>query len=142
MAKYPPITKKMYDAAKILQKGGADRKEIADYLTISISSVDRILSSDSFDDFQNANKARAFMARKAAEEKKQAKIQPVAQTVEEPVQVVTQEVIHKHEQSVTVIANHYMAEQLQRQTELLTLISNKLAFIVDELCGVSSKKEC
>jgi hypothetical protein len=52
-----------------------------------------------------------------------------------------QEVIHKHEQSVTVIANHYMAEQLQKQTELLTLISNKLAFIVDELCGTTVKKE-
>ena len=38
-----------------------------------------------------------------------------------------------HEQSVTIQATHYMMEELRRTNELLTLISNKLAFVVDQL---------
>ena len=41
--------------------------------------------------------------------------------------------------TVTMIANHYMAEEMQKQTKLLTLISNKLAYIVDELCGTKTE---
>lgn len=43
------------------------------------------------------------------------------------------EQVVRHEQSVTIIANHYMAEELKKQTELLTLISNKLAYIMENL---------
>jgi hypothetical protein len=70
------------------------------------------------------------MARKAAQGKKTAEKPKEAEElkpVEAPPQVV------EHRQSVTVIANHYMMEQLQEQTRLLTLISNKLAFIVEQL---------
>lgn len=41
----------------------------------------------------------------------------------------------EHRQSIVVQANHYMMEELKKQTETLKLISNKLAFIVDELTG-------
>ena len=47
----------------------------------------------------------------------------------------------RHEQSVTIVANHYMAEEMKKQTELLELISRKLAFIVDELTGVKTYNE-
>ena len=147
MAKFPPITKKTYDVAKILQKGGADRKEIAEYLMISISTVDRILHSDDFDDYIAEKKARAYAAKKFAEEKKAAaekqeaeeKKEDKADAVQQELQVV--EHIHRHEQSVTVVANHYMAEQLQKQTELLNLINNKLGAIIDDLYGTGTKKE-
>lgn len=46
-----------------------------------------------------------------------------------------------HEHSVTIVANHYMAEELRKQTKYLEIISNKLAFIVEELTGTPARKE-
>lgn len=128
MAKFPPITEKTFNAVKILLKGGAKAAEISDYLGISRSSIDRIKASETFEEFLEARRAAAFMAKKAAEEK----LKEEKQKEEEPAGGTSEQVIRK-EQSVTIIANHYMAEELRKQTELLTLISNKLAFIVEQL---------
>ena len=45
----------------------------------------------------------------------------------------------EHKQTITMVANHYMMEQLQKQTELLTLIGNKLAVIIDDLYGTKGE---
>ena len=52
-----------------------------------------------------------------------------------------EEKVIRHEQSVTIVANNYMAAEMKKQTELLELISRKLAFIVDELTGVKTYNE-
>lgn len=44
----------------------------------------------------------------------------------------------RHEQTVTIVANHYMAEEMQKQTKLLETISKKLAAIIDDLTGVKT----
>ena len=41
--------------------------------------------------------------------------------------------IVEHRQTIVVQASHYMLEEQKKTNELLTLISNKLSFIVDEL---------
>ena len=130
MATPKKITIGLYNAVKRLQADGATVKEVMEYFNLSDSTVRRCFNAETFSDYENETAARARQLRASAAKKQN-----------EPAVPVQQEVIHKHEQSVTVIANHYMAEQLQKQTELLTLISNKLAFIVDELCGTTMKKE-
>lgn len=131
MATPKKITIGMYNAVKRLQADGATVKEVMEYFNLSDSTVRRCFNAETFNEYENETAARARQLRASAAKKQN-----------DPVPVpMQQEVIHKHEQSVTVIANHYMAEQLQKQTELLTLISNKLAFIVDELCGTTMKKE-
>ena len=39
----------------------------------------------------------------------------------------------EHRQTVTLVANQYLMEEVKQQTELLKLISNKLAYIVEQL---------
>ena len=131
MSKFPAITEKKFRAAKILIQSGASNKEVADYLEIGLSTVGRIKAAEDYEDFCQARKAAAYKAKVEAQKQKQ---QPEEQ--EQPVKQIVE-----HQQSVTIIANQYMAEQLKKQTELLTMISNKLAFIVDELCGVPTQKE-
>jgi len=125
------ITPGIFNAVKRLQACGATVKEVMEYFTLSDSTVRRCFNSETLEEYEAETAVRASALRRSAVKK-----QNEPETL--PVQ---QEVIHKHEQSVTVIANHYMAEQLQKQTELLTLISNKLAFIVDELTGVPVRKD-
>jgi DeoR/GlpR family transcriptional regulator of sugar metabolism len=134
MARNPKLTESTYKAVKIMLNGGATIDEVVEYLKLSSSTVRRIRATQNYEEYAEERRAKAYMqskaiaARKAeaakkAEETKQEELKPA----EAPAQVV------EHRQSVTVIANHYMAEQLQKQTELLTLISNKLAFIIDQL---------
>lgn len=127
MAKYNQVTQSMFNCVKRLTEGGAPVDEICDYLKISATTVQRIRRAESLEEY----KSMTYVAVRAARANKS----PEPET--EPAPQV-QEVIHKHEQSVTLVANHYMAEELRKQTELLTLISNKLAFIVDELTGTGS----
>ena len=101
--------------------------EICEYLKISATTVQRIRKAESLEEYKSMTYVAVRAAR--AGEKKEPEPEPAPQV---------QEVIHKHEQSVTLVANHYMAEELRKQTQLLTLISNKLAFIVDELTGTGS----
>lgn len=71
---------------------------------------------------------------KAKEEKekevaKEVNAVPASEPIkEEPVTQVVE-----HRQSITLMANHYLMEEVKKQTQLLTIISNKLAFVVDEL---------
>lgn len=130
MAKNPKLTESTYKAIKIMLNGGATYEEIMEYLNVSKATVGRVKQTENYQEYQKDRQARAFMAKKATQEKKateKAKEAEELKPVEAPPQVV------EHRQSVTVIANHYMMEQLQEQTRLLTLISNKLAFIVDQL---------
>lgn len=129
MATPKKITTGIFAAIKRLQADGATTKEVEEYFNLSNSTICRVFRSETYEEYIDETAARASAMRANFAKKN------------DPVPQPQQEVIHKHEQSVTVIANHYMAEQLQKQTELLTLISNKLAFIVDELCGTTVKKE-
>ena len=122
------ITAGLFAAIKRLQADGAKQKEVEEYFNISSSTVSRVYRSDSFEEYLDETAARASAIRAGYAKKDNPPPEP-------------QEVIHRHEQSGTIIANHYMAEQLAAQTKYLELISNKLAYIVEELAGVPAKKE-
>lgn len=114
MANYNKITQTKFDAVKMLQKGGASVKEISKYLDLSEGTVYYIRQAESLEEYQ------AIIESKRNPPKPQS----------EPPQV---------RQTVTIQATHYMQEEMRKTNELLTLISNKLAYIVDELCGTAQK---
>lgn len=136
------MTEQKFRAIKILLNGGASIEEAATYMQVSVSTVRRCRENESWEEYLNSNYVRTNAYRAiAAKEAEKAAQQSAPVNLSAQAEPQTVEHIHHHEQSVTVIANHYMAEQLQSQTKLLTLISNKLAFIVDELTGTGTEKK-
>lgn len=134
------VTKGIFDAVKTLTKGGASIDECAKYMGISSATVSRIRQAENFEEFQQARRLAAIAAKKREQEKKAREKQPekpaenhdpVSKPAEQPAQPVPQ--VIEHRQTVTVQATHYMMEEMKKQTELLKLISNKLAFIVEQL---------
>lgn len=118
------VDAKRFKAIKILLESGETIQEVADYMEVSKITVQRIKSSKTLDEyFHNLNAAR-FMAQKKEEEKK------AEPKVEEPKQVTQ---VVEHRQTIQVQATHYMMEKLSETNELLRLISNKLAYIVEKL---------
>ena len=85
-------------------------------------------------DKQRAAKAKQEAAQKVAAEVGAMPAAKLAQQTPAAPQVMNPTVIRLE-------ATHYMMEEMKRTNELLTCISAKLAFIVDELCGVPQKKE-
>lgn len=130
------VTKGIFEAVKMLTKGGASIDECAEYMGISPATVSRIRTAENYEEFQQARRLAAIAAQKREQEKKEREKQPekpveqpapVAQPVQPAPQVI------EHRQTVTVQATHYMMEELKQQNELLKSISNKLAFIVEQL---------
>ena len=134
------VTVQRFACVKQLLKAGSTAKEISEYLSMSTSTIYRIDQAETLEEYEHNTYVRTQAARaaKAAEARRIEEPEPEPQPVPAappPEQVV----VHRHEQSVTLIANHFMAEELRKQTELLALISNKLAVIIDDLYGTSTK---
>ena len=140
MANYNKLTETKYKAIKLLLKGGATVKEVMEYLQISEPVVYGVRNTENYAEYINARaerelKRKQIAAMKAKEaEKKEAKPEAKPEVKE-----VVQQMIEP--KSVQITATHYMQEEMRKTNELLKLISNKLAFIVDELCGVQTNAE-
>ena len=111
---------------KVIEKQIAERKRLAE--------EQRIAEEKRIAEEQRIAEAKAAEARKAAEA---VGAVPAAQIV--PKQTETPaEIIKEIRQTVTVQATHYMESELKKCVELLTGISAKLAFIIDDICGVKT----
>ena len=115
-----------YNAIRALLESGAQVEEIAKMMEVAPSTVLIVKKEKSFADCINALNANMYLARAAKKEKNEQKQQILQREAEKP--------------SVTLLANHYLMEEMRKQTELLKTISAKLAFIVDELTGKESNK--
>ena len=102
--------------------GGATDETIMKSQGINEKTLDRVKKSNA--DWETYRFLHAQHMQKHVQ--KDAKKDPDVQIVE-------------HRQSVTLIANQYMAMELQKQTKFLELLNNKVAFIVDELIGPEKK---
>ena len=133
------ITEKKFNAVWIMIKGGASRDEIAEYLDVSLATITRIKSCQTWEEYQSLRKGNAYMAKKKAEEKAAAeKAAAEEQKKQEQPQQIVQVV--EHRQSVQIQATEYMMRELKQQNEYLRIISNKLAAIIDDLYGTEVKK--
>jgi hypothetical protein len=138
MAIHNKVTESKFNAIKLLVKGGATNAEAAEYMQVSPHTIANIKAAETWEEYRSIIAARvlAEKQKRHAQAEKAEKAVPAADIVnkvnntpETPEKV--QRVVH--EQSVTIQATHYMMQEMQKTNELLKLISNKLAFIVDEL---------
>ena len=122
------ITQNIYNAVKLIMKGGSGVKEAADVMGISVNSVRRIDKSENYVEYVNMAYMNGAMRYKTPKQ-------------EEPPQAETemaegQQIPRK--QTIIVQATWQMTQEMRKTNELLELLNNKLAFIVDELCGVKA----
>ena len=121
------VTQGIFDAVKICLNSGNNISETATFMKLSWNVVSIISKTETLEEYKAAMyeyNSRKQTQKKAIMAKEQAKEKPEATQVVE------------HRQTVTVQATHYMEMELKKQTELLTVISNKLAAIIDDLYGV------
>lgn len=125
------VNEKLFKAVKAMTASGSSIEDIAEVAKIAPATVSRIRKALDLEDYYDD---MATVARRNYERRKARREQTTC---------VVQEVqVEKHSINPTVVrveATHYMMEEMRKTNELLTLISNKLAFIVDELCGTARK---
>lgn len=130
------ITPGIFSAAKLLIENGANNTEVSKYLKISMDVVAMFRKAETYEEYQALmyQYSQEMRKRQAAikakeQEKEQAKAEP-------PKTTCKPEEINR---VVTVQLSHYVMQELQKQNELLTGISAKLAAIVEDLCGTGGK---
>ena len=148
MAKYNKMTETKYNAIKLILEGGASYAEAAKYMQVSEATVGRVKSSESFEEY-NAMMAAQTLAwkkqRAAIKAKEKAAAEKAAKAAEKPQETpaavpqvapqITPAVPQEVKHTVQVQATRFMEEQMKKQTELLTIICNKLGVIIDDLYG-------
>ena len=122
------VTENMFSAVKLMIAGGAKEAEVCKYMGIGKATYYRIKSAETFAEYKSIVTAIAISNKEKNEKSKNA---PKAE--ENPPAVV--------HQSVTVQATHYMMEKLDKIIELLTVMNNKIGFVVDELTGIPGDKK-
>lgn len=139
MGRYAKVTESKFKAVKILLASGSTHKECAESMGLSVCTVGVIKRSETYDEYKNITYMTSGYYRKKM--RKEAETEKVDNAVEETPEVVeakteeqeTPAQIVEYRQNVTIQANQYMMEEMRKTNELLTFISNKLAFIVEEL---------
>lgn len=144
------IDKKMFDCIKILLEGKASYTEIQDFTNVGRTTISRIAHSESWEDYEQQMAAmraawHCRVAEKKAEEQAAAdrareEKEKAARAVAEAVKAVPAASLIPQPKADPVYGANRICELLTHQNELLKVISNKLAFIVDELTGVASPK--
>lgn len=113
---YKRITEQVFNGVKAMLKGGASQKEAAGYAGVCVNTVYRIQKAASYDEYLGyayANGRNAYPAENPHNKQ-------------------------ETKQTVIVQATWQMTQEMQNTNKLLEQISNKLAFIIDELCGVKT----
>lgn len=120
------VTEKVFEMVKVLQKGGMSAVATAESLNLGRSTVGFIRKANTFDEYNNTiiENHKRKMAKRNAVKKVEEEVKPVEK--EQPKVV-------EHHQTISLVANQYLMEQLCKQTELLTLINNKLTLIAEDL---------
>lgn len=124
MKKNARIDEKTYNHIRILLEAGSTYDEVHEYLGVGNTTIARIKHADTYDEYRQLTSACA-MDMKARRQKAKA-------VTEQPVKPVATEQPVKLEAKDWYIANKAL-KALEEQNELLKLISNKLAFIVEQL---------
>jgi len=145
---YQKMTEGKFKAIKILLSSGATHAEISESLGISDYVIRFVKASETFEEYRHkmyvnsagyrkkveAEQKKKEEEAKAAAEKAVAEKAPAEQAEKKEYKEPEVQVV-EHRQSVQIQATHFMTEELREMKELLKGISNKLAFIVEELTG-------
>ena len=139
------VTKDLFSAVKILLENGATNKEAGKYMKLNPATISIIRNCESFKEYTNHLAEMALKNRNDYAKKKEAEKKANTVTTVTPVTPVTQqkEVVHEYPQarSVNIQIPWQLMQEMKKTNELLAGISNKLAFIVEELTGEVMKNE-
>lgn len=118
------ITLERFNCIKILLQSGASDEEVINTLKVNAHTLKLVKNSKTYADYKSQRSADlyALKAKNAPKKEEPAQQEQVTQVIE-------------HRQNVTVQATHYMESELKKCVELLTGISAKVAFLVEELAG-------
>lgn len=132
------IDQKRFDAVKIMLESGATVPEVERYMGISSWSITRIKKAASFTEYKNMLAAIALEQQERKKARKAVEPEKPTSAHEEP------EKEQKPPVAIGSMKENYQLSRLfdeQKKTnELLTSISAKLAYIVEELSGVPAAK--
>lgn len=129
MAHYVKVTQGVFDAVKLLLKSGAKYDDIKKYFNIGKDIIGYINHSETYEEYKHALYEKNHKNRVTKEQVAAIKAKEAAKAEEPPVQ------------KTQVVIPYHVIEKLDKTNEYLKAISNKLAFIVDELCGVKTNAE-
>ena len=122
------VTEEIFNTVKYMTKGGASIKQCCTATGLSNATMTYIRRAETFDEYKD------IIYKTSDGYKKKMKELMKENKPEEPEkEAVTNEPKSVPQQSIVMVANQYMAEQLAKQTELLTLINNKLTLIAEDL---------
>ena len=113
------LTASKYEAIICMLRGGATDDSVMKSQGISENTLQRVKKSNgSYDEYKKLHSAHLKKVKQRENET----------CCQEP-QII------EHRSTVKIEATHYMMQEMQETNKLLKLISNKLAFIVEELTG-------
>jgi len=137
------VTPSVFNAVKVLLKGGATREEAANYMKLSVATVGFIKKSETIEEYKNIvfqyseTKKAAAAAKKAAAKKKP---EPEAEQKAKEVNVhdipphnVVDGTPSNYQINLMIGFLREIRDHEKVQTELLKMISRKLAFVVEDL---------
>jgi len=131
------VNRDRFNVIKMLLNSGCPKSEAAKYMKVSEWVIRQVAKLESYEEYEQMlaernlayqKKAAANRANKEKDKQKEVAEEPVVQQCDS-------------RQTIVVQASHYMLEEQKKTNELLTSISNKLAFIVEELTGNEKNKE-
>lgn len=131
MEKKRKVTESTFRHAKLLLKAGETQKGVAEYLDLSRGTVGIIDRSETLDEYRN-NIAALYSGSRGKTVKKEPEKEPEIKVEDLKLP------------GGTMSGNYQLNrifEQLKAMNETMTLISNKLAFIVEDLYGTKDKKD-
>ena len=135
------ITQELFSCVKIMSQSGATIEEITKYFGISAATISRIRASETLAEYKqmiaamHAEQKKQKQVEKAVKTAQMAPQQPEKKPEEPPTQII------EHRQTISMVANHYMMEELKTQTEYLKLIKNVITAIAEELGCFKEKGE-
>jgi DNA invertase Pin-like site-specific DNA recombinase len=132
------VTESVFKAVKILLKSGESRKACAEYMGISLHSVERIDRAEDYEDMRNQVNAYYYRRKKQAEEAKRAEEAKKAEEKKLPPQ--SSPIVLPQHKPINGEDSYQLVRLMKEQNELLKIISNKMAFIVEDLCGPVKKE--
>ena len=119
------VTAEIFRAVKIMTAGGAKIDEMAKCLKISRATISRIKASETLEEYQTIQKDYQKKVRDAHKD----------DNPDKPDETEAKD-DSKDQKQYDMVSNYQigrMIELLKAQNELLTHISNKLAFVVEQL---------
>ena len=137
------MNESMFRAIKILLNSGATYREITDSLGVSDYVIRTVRTSENFAEYKQSIAAHSAAGRQRMAEKQEKELQEkaaaeAAEKAKKERQAITAHIppetlSEATVQRFTIKATNDMMEEMRKTNEFLKLISNKLAFIVDEL---------